>query len=77
MIKVYGSSSEWQKAMPYHWIKKIIHDYQDKNLVIIEGQVNLDYIVNAFAGFNIHQYKIILVHCSNETRHQRPHHSSY
>lgn len=73
MIKVYGSPSEWQKAMTYHWVQKIIHDYQDKSLVIIEGQVNLDYIVNAFAGFNSQQYKIILVHCNNATRHQRLH----
>lgn len=59
--------------MTYHWIQKIIHDYQDKNLVIIEGKVNLDYIVNAFAGFNVQQYKIILVHCNNAVRHQCPH----
>jgi hypothetical protein len=73
MIKVYGSPSEWQKAMTYHWVQKIIHDYQDKSLCLIEGQVNLDYIINAFAAFNSQQYKIILVHCNNATRHQRLH----
>jgi GrpB-like predicted nucleotidyltransferase (UPF0157 family)/GTPase SAR1 family protein len=73
MISVYGSPSEWQKAMMYHWAQKIIRDYQNKSLLIIEGQVNLDYIVYAFAGFNIHPYKIILVHCNNATRHHRLH----
>jgi predicted ATPase len=32
MIKVYGSGSEWQKAMTYHWAKKIITEYKDKGL---------------------------------------------
>lgn len=73
MIKVYGSESEWQKAMTYHWVKKIITEYKDKGYVILEGQVNLDFITDAFAGFNFHPYKIILVHCDNKTRHLRLH----
>lgn len=71
MIAVYGSGSEWQKAMTYHWIKKLPQDYLDKKLVILEGQVNLDFIVSAFAGFNIHDYKIVLAHCENTVRHKR------
>ena len=71
MIKVYGSGSEWQKAMTYHWVKKIMAEYKNKELVILEGQVNLDFITDAFSGFNFTQYKVILVHCDNETRHQR------
>jgi GrpB-like predicted nucleotidyltransferase (UPF0157 family)/dephospho-CoA kinase len=73
MIKVYRSGSEWQKAMTYHWVKKIMEEYKNKELVILEGQVNLDFITDAFAGFNFTQYKIILVHCDNKTRHQRLH----
>lgn len=73
MIAAYGSGSEWQKAMTYHWIKKLINDYQNKNLLILEGQVNLDFIVSAFEGFNFSQYKIVLAHCENITRHKRLH----
>lgn len=73
MIAVYGSGSEWQKAMTYHWIKKLLNDYQNKRLVILEGQVNLDFIVTAFEGFNFYQYKIVLAHCENITRHKRLH----
>ncbi len=73
MIAVYGSGSEWQKAMTYHWINKLIHDYQNKKLVILEGQVNLDFIVSAFEGFNLHHYQIILIHCDDKTRHDRLH----
>lgn len=71
MIAVYGSGSEWQKAMMYHWIKKLLQDYYDKKLVILEGQVNLDFIVSASAGFNMHGYRIVLAHCENTIRHIR------
>ncbi len=73
MISVYGSGSEWQKAMTYHWIKKLLNDYQNKRLVILEGQVNLDFIVTAFKGFNFYQYIIVLAHCEKITRHKRLH----
>lgn len=73
MIKEYGSGSEWQKAMTYHWVKKIMTAYKNKELVILEGQVNLDFITDAFAGFNFNKFKIILVHCDHKTRHQRLH----
>jgi hypothetical protein len=73
MIKVYGSDNEWQKAMTYHWIHKLITEYKDKELVFLEGQVNLDFITDAFTGFSFHQYRIILVHCDNKTRHKRLH----
>ncbi|MBA3537650.1 MAG: GNAT family N-acetyltransferase [Tatlockia sp.] len=71
MISIYGSGSEWQKAMTYRWIKNLLKDYQNKKLVILEGQVNLDFIVSAFEEFNFHQYKIVLAHCDNITRHKR------
>lgn len=71
MIEKYGSTNAWQKAMTEHWIAKIQHDYLDKQVVIIEGQVNLEYIATAFKEFNLCRYKIILIHCDDATRHQR------
>lgn len=73
MIKTYGSGSEWQKAMTYYWVQRIIQDYSNKTNVILEGQVNLDFIASAFAGFNFHSYQIILFHCDDLVRHQRLH----
>ncbi|MDQ8039107.1 MAG: GNAT family N-acetyltransferase [Rickettsiella sp.] len=73
MIEVYGSASEWQKAMTYHWANNLLSHYKDKKLVILEGQVNLDFIVSAFQGFNFYQYQIVLVHCENAIRHKRLH----
>ena len=73
MINVYHSPSEWQKAMTYHWVKNIINHFQNKKMVVIEGQVNLDFITTAFSGYNMRKYKIILVHCDHARRHQRLH----
>lgn len=71
MVEEYGSTNAWQKAMTEHWITKIHYDYLNKQLVIIEGQVNLEYITTTFNKFNLSHYKIILVDCDDATRHQR------
>lgn len=71
MVAEYGSTNAWQEAMLDQWISKIKTHYQDKQLVFIEGQVNLEYLVAAFKKFNIGRYQIILAHCDCATRHQR------
>lgn len=71
MVKKYGSPSEWQKAMTIFWINKIVNEYSNKKLVIIEGQVNFFFIATAFKDINYNQYKIILIHCDTKVRHHR------
>jgi dephospho-CoA kinase len=71
MIKEYGSTSAWQKAMTYLWINKILSEYQHQDLIFFEGQTNLLYIIDACAENNFNNYKIILVHCENDIRHKR------
>lgn len=73
MIEKYGSPTEWQKAMTHFWIEKLVKEYDDKKLLIIEGQVNLSFIVTAFTDIHFKKYKIILVHCDNSVRHVRLH----
>lgn len=71
MIKKYDSPREWQRAMTHRWIKKIMREYNNKKLVILEGQVDLSFIVNAFKDINFFNYKIILAHCDHSVRHER------
>lgn len=40
MIKQAGSGEKWQELTTYRWIEKITVEYQDKKIVVIEGQVN-------------------------------------
>jgi dephospho-CoA kinase len=71
MVVAFGSASEWQKAMTLQWVKRLINDYKDKELLIIEGQVNLSFIQQAFSCMDFRQYDIILIHCEDDVRHQR------
>lgn len=59
----YGSGSEWQKAMTYKWIERLMSD-NSADTVIIEGQVNLDFIKNGFISHGFYNYKILLVDCT-------------
>ena len=70
MLAVYGSGSEWQKAMTYHWVQQF-KQCLDKDLILIEGQVNLTYIESALRGLGFYRFQIILLHCENNIRHQR------
>lgn len=66
MIEDYGSPSGWQEAMTYQWIDKILMDYADKDVVILEGQVNLDFIKKGFEKYAFKNYQSILVDCDEE-----------
>lgn len=64
MIEKHGSGSNWQRDMTYTWIDKMIHE--DRDRIILEGQVNLKFIKTGFAKHNFHNYQIILVDCDEE-----------
>jgi len=71
MIQGYGSSEAWQEHITFEWIKHILDNYNDKQLVIIEGQVNIEFILEAFIFYNVEDYEIILINSPNEERHHR------
>jgi dephospho-CoA kinase len=71
MIKEYGSGPAWQRAMTFVWVNKLLSEYSDKKQIFFEGQVNLDFIIEAFAEHNYANYQIILVHCDTDKRHKR------
>lgn len=65
MEREYGSGSEWQKAMTYQWIDRLINE-TESNTIVFEGQVNLQFIKDGFAKHQFSNYKIVLVDCSLE-----------
>lgn len=58
----YGSPEKWQQAMTHQWAQKIQEEYSQTN-IILEGQVNLDFIAEAFAEL---PYQIILIDCADD-----------
>jgi uridine kinase len=59
----YGSGSEWQKEMTYKWIDRLINR-NDADTVVLEGQVNIEFIQNGFTKYNFNNYRILLVDCT-------------
>ena len=70
MKKEFGSASGWQKAKAIEWIDKLIRNYTGEK-IFLEGQVNVEFIRDAFHKHNFRHYKIILVDCSEETMAHR------
>jgi GTPase SAR1 family protein len=65
MIKLYGSAPEWQRATTKKWVTKILQEI-DAPFVILEGQVNLDFIYEAFQDHHFKNFDIILIDCAEE-----------
>lgn len=70
MKKEFGSASGWQKAKANEWIDQLIRNYTGEK-IFFEGQVNVEFIRDAFQKNNFRHYKIIQVDCSEETMAHR------
>lgn len=66
MTEDYGSPAGWQEAMTYKWIDRILTEYAGKGVVILEGQVNLDFIKKGFEKHDFKNYQCALVDCDEE-----------
>jgi guanylate kinase len=65
MAQEYGTIEGWQKAKTQQWIDRLVHqEAQDK--IVIEGQVNLNFIREAFAQCDFSNYQIILIDCQED-----------
>lgn len=73
MTKVYGSPSEWQRAATRQWVSKLLYEVREP-VVILEGQVNLDFIYEAFAYYQFKNFKVVLIDCSEEEMIRRLEH---
>jgi GTPase SAR1 family protein len=71
MVKKFGSGENWQEEMTYKWIGKMLNEYQNKDVVIIEGQVNLKFIQDGFSQEGFSNYEIVLIDCNEEIMGRR------
>ena len=71
MLKQFGSVENWQKETSLKWIKRMIDGYQDKTVIVIEGQVNIRFILDGFSQNDFSNYQVILVDCSEELMSKR------
>lgn len=66
MIKEYGSAENWQRTKTYEWINKMVTAFLDKEVIIMDGQANLEFIKAGFAIQSFKKYKIVLIDCGQE-----------
>ena len=65
MEKEFGKPSRWQEVKTNEWIDKLINKCHEEK-IFFEGQVNLQFIRNAFEQYNFKNYKIILLDCAEK-----------
>ena len=66
MVKEHGSVEEWQRVKTYEWIDKMVNDFPDKEVIIMDGQANLEFIKTGFTNQNFKNYQIVLVDCEQD-----------
>lgn len=71
MVKEYGSSHGWQKAKTEEWIQKMLEEYPGKEMIVMDGQANLEFIIEGFKRQNFTNYQIVLIDCEQETMVKR------
>jgi tRNA uridine 5-carbamoylmethylation protein Kti12 len=71
MVREFGSVENWQKAKTHEWIKKMVQGYPNKELIVMDGQANIEFIKSGFEKESFTNYQIILVDCDQDTMVKR------
>ena len=68
MIRQAGSMERWQEMATYAWLEKIQGEFKVEDRVILEGQVNLDFVTVGCVRHGLPEYALVLLDCAWETR---------
>ncbi len=73
MIKESGTIENWQKEKTFKWIEMMLKEkkYNDKKIIIFEGQVNLEFIKEGFSKQDFSNYRIVLIDCNEKIMEKR------
>ncbi len=66
MVRDFGSGENWQRQTTCDWIDKMVNKFADKDLIVIDGQANLEFIKGGFDDQNFQSYQIVLIDCEQE-----------
>lgn len=70
MVNEFGSCEKWQEWATHSWIEKLATLSENKN-VILEGQFNPKFAIDALEKLNILNYVFICVHSNRAIREKR------
>ena len=66
IISEFGSCEKWQENATERWVNRFATDKSLPPVIILEGQYNLDFAINACKKFGIKNYQIVVVTVPNE-----------
>lgn len=66
MVRDFGSVENWQRQTTYDWIDKMVNNFPDKELIIMDGQANLEFIKTGFEQQNFSNSQIVLIDCEQD-----------
>lgn len=70
MEELHGSGTEWRRHTTNEWIRRLIHDVEEP-IVFLEGQVNLDFIIDAFTHHAFENFRIVFIDCDEDEMMRR------
>lgn len=65
------ADENWQKETTKVWIHKMLSEHKDKAVIILEGQVNLNFIKDGFYEQNFSDYTTVLIDCDKKVMRSR------
>ena len=71
MISKFGSCEKWQENATYQWVERFTKDSSIPQVVIFEGQYNLDFAIEACKKFGVENYRIVVVTVPDEVMTER------
>jgi 2-phosphoglycerate kinase len=69
-INQFGSAVKWQQAATQRWVSKMVREVV-KPVIIIEGQVNFDFINEAFTAEKFTNFAALLIDCDEAEMERR------
>lgn len=66
MEENFWGGEEWQKYATLQWIKKLIKIHSKDRVLVLEWQVNVDFIFNWFKKEDFTHFEVMLIDCSNK-----------
>ncbi len=71
MERDFGSGEKWQESATHRWVERFTKDTFIPQVIIFEGQYNLDFAINACKKFGIKNYRIVVISVPDKVMTER------
>lgn len=71
MVSQYGSGEKWQERMTHQWVERLKEQKKGMRLIVLEGQYNPQFVVDACTDQEIASYAIINLYADRAIRERR------